>query len=118
MNPQANFDSESGNKPIACKLDLHIKFSTNYPISAPSKIEPINPEGLSQEHLKEWKKKIVETAETLKGNEMVMEIAQNVSSWLAAHNKDLLGKKNPFSSFYEEMVSLHQSISISLFNVF
>ena len=37
---------------------------------------------------------------------MVMEIAQNVSAWLAAHNKALLGKKNQFSSFYEEMVSL------------
>ena len=44
--------------------------------------------------------------EELKGNEMVMEIAQKVSAWLAAQNKAMLGKKNPFSSFYEEMVSL------------
>ena len=106
MSPQANYDSESGNKPVACKLDLHIKFSTNYPNTAPSKIEPINTEGLSEEDIKELKNKLDRTTKELRGNEMVMEIAQNVSSWLAAHNKSLLGKKNPFSSFYEEMVSI------------
>ena len=87
-------------------MDLHIKCSTNYPISPPSKIEPINSEGLSEEHLKELKTKLQELAKELKGNEMVMEIAQNVSAWLAAHNKALLEKKNPFCSFYEEMVRL------------
>ena len=106
LSPQANYDSESGNKPAACKLDLHIKCSTNYPLSIPSKIEPINSEGLSEEHLKELKTKLHELAKDLKGNEMVMEIAQNVSAWLAAHNKALLEKKNPFCSFYEEMVRL------------
>ena len=34
---------------------------------------------------------------------MVMDIAQKVSEWLAAHNKDMARKINRFSSFYEEM---------------
>ena len=108
LSPQANYDSESGNKPVACKLDLHIKFSTNYPNSTPSKLEPINIEGLSQVHIKELKRELVKEMEELKGNEMVMEIAQKVSAWLAAQNKAMLGKKNPFSSFYEEMVSFRE----------
>ena len=32
-----------------------------------------------------------------------MDIAQKVSEWLAAHNKDMARKINRFSSFYEEM---------------
>ena len=102
--PQANYDSESGNKPIACKVDLHVKFSPNYPISPPSIIEPINSEGLSEHQLSELKTMLHDVAKALKGNEMIMEVAQNVSAWLVAHNKALLEKKNPFYSFYEEMV--------------
>ena len=105
LSPQANYDSESGNKPIACKVDLHIRFSTNYPISPPSKIDPINAEGLSQDQVKDLKTKLQELAKQLKGQEMVMELSQNVSSWLASLNKALLEKKSPFCSFYEEMVS-------------
>ena len=104
LSPQANYDSGSGNKQVACRLDLHIKCSTNYPLSPPSIIKPINPEGLSNDQLKELKTKQNELGKELKGNEMVMEIAQNVSAWLAAQNKALLQKKNPFCSFYEEMV--------------
>ena len=106
LNPQANYDSESGNKPVACRLDLHVKYSTNYPDSPPSILDPINSEGLDEEQLTALKTRLKELGQVLKGNEMVMEIAQNVSALLAAHNKNLLDKKKstPICSFYEEMV--------------
>ena len=114
LNPQANYDSESGNKPVACRLDLHVKYSTNYPDSPPSILDPINSEGLDEEQLTALKTRLKELGQVLKGNEMVMEIAQNVSALLAAHNKNLLDKKKntPICSFYEEMVRFYEQFRI------
>ena len=114
LKPQANYDSESGNKPVACRVDLHLKYSTNYPDSPPSILEPIDSEGLNEEQLKALKARLKELGNELKGNEMVMEIAQNVSALLAAHNKTLSNKKTttPFCSFYEEMVRSYEQYRI------
>ncbi|XP_063976876.1 eIF-2-alpha kinase GCN2 isoform X2 [Diachasmimorpha longicaudata] len=91
----------SGPMEVHAQLDLHIICNENYPNQIPS-IKLKNSRGLSNQQIAVLSSELEELAKRLKGEVMILDLAQHVEKFLHENNKP------GYSSFYEEMLSHHQ----------
>ncbi|XP_066598971.1 eIF-2-alpha kinase GCN2 [Prorops nasuta] len=95
LTPQ---EGMSGPTEVYAKIDLHVICCEEYPEAAPS-IKFKNSQGLSNVQICQLSDELVQLANKLIGNVMILELAQYVKQFLCKYNKP------SYSSFYEEMVS-------------
>ncbi|XP_012285402.1 eIF-2-alpha kinase GCN2 [Orussus abietinus] len=96
----------SGPAQVYAQLDLHITCGEKYPEEVPG-IKLQNSQGLSNQQIATLFSELEHLAEQLKGEVMILELAQHIQKFLHEHNKP------GYSSFYEEMVSRHQERILS-----
>ncbi|XP_060076346.1 eIF-2-alpha kinase GCN2-like [Ylistrum balloti] len=83
---------------VYARLDMVVKCPTRYPEEVPDIVFE-NSKGLSNKELDELKREVDKLANSLKGEVMLLELAQTVQRYLHQHNRP------PGKSFYEEMMS-------------
>ncbi|XP_064465793.1 eIF-2-alpha kinase GCN2-like [Ornithodoros turicata] len=83
---------------VHVQVDLHVTCSVRYPYEAP-KLSLCNPKGLSKDAILKIEKELSELSEQLKGEVMILELAQHVQKCLHDYNTPR------FSSFYDEMLN-------------
>uniref|UniRef100_T1IQL0 non-specific serine/threonine protein kinase n=1 Tax=Strigamia maritima TaxID=126957 RepID=T1IQL0_STRMM len=98
LTPQ---ESMSGKRDVHVKVDLHLKCGQFYPEEIPELFLK-NARGLSNNTLAELTNELIELGNTLKGEVMILELAQHVQNFLHRHNHPR------FNSFYDEMMSNHK----------
>lgn len=98
LTPQ---EGMSGPAQVYAQIDLRVTCGENYPEEVPSLLLE-NSQGLSNEHVGVLLSELEQMAERLKGEVMILDLAQQVQTFLSEHNKP------GYSSFYEEMVSRQQ----------
>jgi hypothetical protein len=92
--PQVSMGASSSIRPVAIRL--LVKYPTDYPDSPPH-LKLDNPEGLTEDEVKELTKEIRSLARERVGEVMMLEIAQHIQAYLHSHNR-------PHLSLHEEMV--------------
>jgi len=80
------FNNSRGSTEVNVSVDLKVEFTPQYPLTVP-KISLEDSVSLSDIHLTELSVELEELAQSLVGQEMVMELAQMVSDYLDLHNK-------------------------------
>jgi translation initiation factor 2-alpha kinase 4 len=82
------------------KVTIRVKMSADYPITVPSVLKIYEAKALSSDDIAHLEVDMMKLAQSLVGEVMITEIAQNVGAWLVGNSR----KKGPrFGSFYEEM---------------
>uniref|UniRef100_A0A0C9QMD1 non-specific serine/threonine protein kinase n=1 Tax=Fopius arisanus TaxID=64838 RepID=A0A0C9QMD1_9HYME len=94
----------SGPMEVHAQIDLHTICNENYPNHIPS-IKLKNSRGLSNHQIAILSSELEALAKRLKGEVMILDLAQHVEKFLHENNKP------GYSSFYEEMLSRHQEKS-------
>ncbi|XP_076353947.1 eukaryotic translation initiation factor 2 alpha kinase Gcn2 isoform X2 [Tachypleus tridentatus] len=95
LHPQ---QSMTTGKEVHVQLDLIVRCTENYP-NEPPHFSLKNPVGLSNHAVEELREQLVEISEKLKGEVMILELAQHVQKYLHLHNTPR------YQSFYDEMLS-------------
>ncbi|CAB4055202.1 EIF2AK4 [Lepeophtheirus salmonis] len=102
-----NHDSRRGDDTEQVSMDLHVRFSENYPNSPPCLIKPENENSIPDEDLKELKRIIYDHCLNNLGEVMIMDIALKISSWLTK-----IDQRPRFKSCYEEMEARHEKLKV------
>ncbi|XP_022239338.1 eIF-2-alpha kinase GCN2-like [Limulus polyphemus] len=95
LHPQ---QSMTAGKEVHVQLDLIVRCTEDYP-NEPPHFSLKNPVGLSNHAVEELREQLVEISEKLKGEVMILELAQHVQKYLHLHNTPR------YQSFYDEMLS-------------